>query len=541
MPGTHTTRLWFPAALFGLTAVVIASAWWWMGGVVPMPAATMTPGEKLYCVSYAPFREGQTPLNSTTRIEAWQIEEDLARLSKLTDCVRTYAVELGLDQVPEIAKRHGMQVIQGLWLGSKPEKNAFEVATVIELAKKYPETIRSIVVGNEVLLRGEMSAADLANTIRGVKARVTMPVTYADVWEFWLRYRDVYDAVDFVTIHILPYWEDFPIPAEIGAAHVDSIRKKVAATFPDKEVLIGETGWPSRGRMREGALPSPVNQARFFHEVIGLSKREGFHVNLIEAFDQPWKRALEGTAGGHWGLLDARTREFKFEWGQRLSNHAFWRWQLAGGILLAGLVFAACAMMQQRASGISAMQWLGIAVNAAAGGIFVGLAIENVPLESLGIGGWVRSVALAGIAFAAPLAASVALIRQVPVPSFSQILARADQRLKDPFSLLVGMTLIGVALLALQVALGLVFDPRYRDFPYAPLTAAMEPFMVLAVFAPRGVGSRPVAELAAAATLAVSAIYIALNESFVNWQALWIAAILMAFSITLFRVRDAQG
>ena len=38
-----------------------------------------------------------------------------------------------------------------------------------------------------------------------------MPVTYADVWEFWLRYRDVYEAVDFVTIHILPYWEDFPI------------------------------------------------------------------------------------------------------------------------------------------------------------------------------------------------------------------------------------------------------------------------------------------------------------------------------------------
>jgi exo-beta-1,3-glucanase (GH17 family) len=55
-----------------------------------------------------------------------------------------------------------------------------------------------------------MTATDLTNTIRAIKARVQVPVTYADVWEFWLRNRDVANAVDFITIHILPYWEDFP-------------------------------------------------------------------------------------------------------------------------------------------------------------------------------------------------------------------------------------------------------------------------------------------------------------------------------------------
>ena len=95
-----------------------------------------------------------------------------------------------------------------------------------------------------------------------MKSHVTVPVTYADVWEFWLRNRELYDAVDFVTIHILPYWEDFPIPREIAAAHVDVIRKRMAVAFPGKEILIGETGWPSAGRMREGALPSRTNQAR---------------------------------------------------------------------------------------------------------------------------------------------------------------------------------------------------------------------------------------------------------------------------------------
>ena len=102
--------------------------------------------------------------------------------------------------------------MQGLWLSSSLPKNSYQVETAVALANKYPGTIRSMVVGNEVLLRGEMTATDLAKTIRAVKARVKVPVTYADVWEFWLRNSEMANVVDFITIHILPYWEDFPIP-----------------------------------------------------------------------------------------------------------------------------------------------------------------------------------------------------------------------------------------------------------------------------------------------------------------------------------------
>ena len=187
-------------------------------------------------------------------------------------------------------------------------------------------------VGNEVLLRGEMTAADLAANIRSVKSQVTIPVTYADVWEFWLRHREVYDAVDFVTIHILPYWEDFPIRARHAAAHVEAIRKRMAVAFPGKEILIGETGWPSAGRMREGALPSRANQAKVVSEILALAKRENFRVNLIEAYDQPWKRQLEGTVGGYWGLIDAVNRAVKFPPNQPISNYPLWKLHMASGM-----------------------------------------------------------------------------------------------------------------------------------------------------------------------------------------------------------------
>src|SRR5581483_2113670 len=342
------------------------------------------------------------------------------RLSAITDCVRTYSVDFGLDQIAGIAAKYGLRVMQGLWLSSHPAKNYYQIETAIALANKYPATIRSIVVGNEVLLRGDMAAADLVRTIRSVKARVHVPVTYADVWEFWLRNSDVANAVDFVTIHILPYWEDFPIPANRAAAHVETIRRQVVNAFPGKEVLIGEVGWPSAGRMREGALPSPVNQAKVIQDVLALSKRESFNVNVIEAFDQPWKRALEGTVGGHWGLLDGESRTPKFEWAQAVSNHPFWIWQGLGGILFAAIVTGAA--VYARGPDASMLQWLGVGINALAGGALIGWTFENIPLESLGIAGWLRSLTLAAVALSAPPVISAAIVKKTAIPSFSKLI-----------------------------------------------------------------------------------------------------------------------
>jgi exo-beta-1,3-glucanase (GH17 family) len=192
-------------ALLAPIAAAIVATWWWLGAPVALPASPLGPGEKLYCTSYSPFRGRQTPFDRMLRIEAAQIEDDLARLAPVTDCVRTYSTELGLDQVAGVAARHGLKVIQGIWLGRERARNRAEIETAVALAARYPGTVRALVAGNEVLLRGELSADDLAALIREIKGRVAVPVTYADVWEFWLRNRAVADAVDFVTIHILPY------------------------------------------------------------------------------------------------------------------------------------------------------------------------------------------------------------------------------------------------------------------------------------------------------------------------------------------------
>jgi exo-beta-1,3-glucanase (GH17 family) len=530
------------AASFVLAAAVILPVWAWLGAPIEMPASPLGPAGKLDCISYAPFRGNQDPFGPDVPIDPRQIEEDLARLAPLTGCIRTYSVDHGLDQIPEIAARHGMKVMLGIWLSNLPELTRHQIDVGVALARRFPDVVQSVVVGNEVLLRGEMSAPDLANSIRSVKAQVGVPVTYADVWEFWLRYREVAPAVDFITIHILPYWEDFPLPVEEAANHVDSIRSRVAEAFPGRQVLVGEFGWPSAGRMREGALPSPANQARAIAEVLAHAKRADYRVNIIEAFDQPWKRQLEGTVGGHWGLYDAYDREAKFRFGEAVSNHPGWRWQAGLGVALAAAEFAVALALRGRGQApLPVARWAAMAAAAGVSGTLIGWAIENVPLESLTAGDWLRSLAWALLAIVAPLACVAGLACGTRAPSFAQLLASREGRPRDPLALLLGGSLIGLAVLAVQAALGLDFDPRYRDFPFAPLTGAAFPFLVSSFMAVPAKGRLPAAEAAAAAVLALSAGYIALNETFANWQALWFCAGLLAVAITLVRARAEPG
>ena len=135
-----------------------------------------------------------------------------------------------------------------------PSVAASSVKDLIALAKAHPETVRAIIVGNEVLLRGEQTGETLAGMAKRIKAETGLPVTYADVWEFWLRAPEALkQSVDFITIHVLPYWEDDPLPVSEAVKHLETIVAEVQEKFPGREIVIGETGWPSAGRWR----PSP--------------------------------------------------------------------------------------------------------------------------------------------------------------------------------------------------------------------------------------------------------------------------------------------
>ena len=119
------------------------------------------------------------------------IDEDLRKLAPTTHCVRTYSSAQGLDAVADLAPEHDLDVLLGIWIAREPKDNAKEIEAGLRAAKAHPERIRAIVVGNEALLRREVTAAQLIDEIGKVRARTDVPLTYADVWEFWLKNPEV--------------------------------------------------------------------------------------------------------------------------------------------------------------------------------------------------------------------------------------------------------------------------------------------------------------------------------------------------------------
>jgi hypothetical protein len=101
----------------------------------------------------------------------------------------------------------------------------------------------------------------------------------------------------------------------------------------------------------------------------------------------------------------------------------------------------------------------------------------------------------------------------------------------------LGVVLIVTTLIAAKTALGLVFDPRWRDFPFASLTMAAVPFLTLTLLNRPKSGTRPIAESVFAALFVVIALYAIFNEGTDNWQSLWTSAAYFLLGATFWRAR----
>ncbi|GLQ49062.1 glycoside hydrolase family 17 [Dyella flava] len=430
-----------------LTTLAGATWWWNVGRPVTLPDA---PSDRIACVSYAPFRKpGETPFNQHYIITPERIDEDLRTLSQRFDCVRTYSQSNGLNAVPAIAARYHMQVLMGIWLGSVEKLNEQDVAMGIATANANPKVIRGIVVGNEVLLRGDLSPKRLIQYIQTVRAATpaSIPVTYADVWERWLKYPQMAKYVDFITIHILPYWEDKPVRAIDAVKHVEDVYTHMKQVFPDKPLMIGETGWPSAGRLRRSAEPSIVDEALYLREFLRYAATVNMPYNVIETFDQPWKRALEGTVGGYWGIFDSNAHP-KFPMrGPVTEDPRWWLGWLAGA--LGAVVFTIVGSVGRKWRGVRG--WLALLMAGFAAGTSAAWQIRQMTFACAAPWEWV----LSSVCLFAALCVAAVLARRIA----AHLADHHDH--SEPASWWRFCSLFGLVLYDILMA----FDGRYLDFP----------------------------------------------------------------------------
>lgn len=284
-----------------VAGIAAAAAWWIADRPVPVTAEWSKP---LSSMSFAPYRRGESPITGVYPTQA-EVEEDMKILVGRTRGIRTYTVHEGLESMPALAEKYGLKLTLGCWLGRDLAKNENEITALIEQANAHPESVQRVMVGNEVLLRGDLTPEQLIGYIRRVKAAIRQPVSTADVVSFVLNHPEVGAELDYVTVHILPFWDDYPIGIDGIEQDTIQVIERIRKAFPGKPILIGETGWPSIGRDRGPAAVNVVNEADFVRRMANLAADHDFDYNIVEDFDVPWKSQLEGTVGGAWGVMES--------------------------------------------------------------------------------------------------------------------------------------------------------------------------------------------------------------------------------------------
>ncbi|BCD84142.1 beta-1,6-glucan synthase [Pseudomonas solani] len=456
-----------PYLLASIAALLLLAALWYgQGKPVILPDAA-TPTHKLQCASYSPFDKDQSPFDQPFVLRPERMDADLELLATRFHCVRTYSMT-GLEAIPELARKHGLKLMLGAWVNGNPVDTGKEIDALIKAANANPDVVEAVIVGNETLLRKEVTGTQLAKLIGQVKAQVKQPVTYADVWEFWLKHPEVAPAVDFLTIHLLPYWEDDPAGIHEALAHVKDIREEFGTRFAPKDIVIGETGWPSEGRQRETALPSRVNEALFIRGFVHMAEENGWRYNLIEAFDQPWKRESEGAVGGYWGLFSADRTE-KGVLAGPVSNLPNWPLWLS----VSGLIFALTLIVAGRPA--SSRAALLLPLLAALGAGCIGMWAELARITARFAGEWAWAAFIVGLNLVVLMHGALALSTREGARG--RLFAWLDTR--------ASWWLSASGFAGAVLMLALVFDARYRSFPSAALLLPAVVYLCRPVKAPR--------------------------------------------------------
>ena len=316
------------AAVIAFVACVQAGVW----ALTRTNLSAPNVENQLASVSYAPF-DGTAHPDEGGKARAEQIRSDLKKLAPLTQSIRLYSSTGGVELVPGIASEFGLRVTVGAWIDKFNNRNEREIAAAIDLARRH-SNVKSVIVGNETIYRGDQTVPELIAKIQRVKRATSVPVSTGEIWNIWLEHPELVSQVDYIAAHILPYWEGFSDKQAVDQAIL--IYDKLRQAYPGKRIVIAEFGWPSAGYNLKNAVPGRIEQATVLRDFISRAEAYGIEYNIVEAIDQPWK-IFEGGVGPYWGLFDAQ-RQAKFAWTGPITDSDHWR--LAGMALLVSILLS---------------------------------------------------------------------------------------------------------------------------------------------------------------------------------------------------------
>ncbi|KAG1463505.1 hypothetical protein G6F46_000776 [Rhizopus delemar] len=185
-----------------------------------------------------------------------KLDSDFKALSQYASHVRIYSVkdcDLG-ENALLAAQANGVKLYMGMWI-DKTDSFLQELVSLKKLVSDYNvQNIEAIIVGSEVIYRGDVSSDQLTEYINQVKEVVHplgIQVTTSDV--YYKFEPNVVSAVDFIMMNAFPYWEGTNISEAPNTLFEHYMHVKSLSN--GKVVRISETGWPEEGAVFGDSIP----------------------------------------------------------------------------------------------------------------------------------------------------------------------------------------------------------------------------------------------------------------------------------------------
>ena len=276
---------------------------------LPVPAATLPitgaggPANKIFhgvCLgSYIPPEQMNGGAVSEEQLREW-----VKKVAPYTQWLRIYNVANNFGKIPDIARQQDppLKVAAGTWLTGnntriEPSGNE-EIRKLVELARAGK--IDMVIVGNEATQNG-VSPETLIRYILYVKDQLRgLPVQVTSGLS-WKEANDVTigNVCDVVFVHVYPCL--MPVAVEMAVGSMNTSYMQLKNLYKGKEIIIGETGWPSEGRPYGPAVYDLANAVKYQRDMRKWATAEGVKYFYFEAFDMPW----EGSKEVKFGLWDS--------------------------------------------------------------------------------------------------------------------------------------------------------------------------------------------------------------------------------------------
>jgi exo-beta-1,3-glucanase (GH17 family) len=253
-----------------------------------------------------------------TPADAASIRADLTVLRQRFDALLTYDAIHGAEAIPAIAVELKFRaLVIGVW---NPADET-EIDAALEAARRFPQLIDGISLGNELLFARRSDPAVLLAVI--ARLRAGLPATPLTTSEPFHVYYDpalapLLGELDFLLVNVHPVFQPWfrAAPEPTAAEFVVNVLAKLAplACGP---MLVKETGVPTAPA---GAGFSEARQASFYAQLRRLLPPTSARAfAYFAAFDAPWRAYDALTVPGaapqgvhpeeaHWGLYDAERR-----------------------------------------------------------------------------------------------------------------------------------------------------------------------------------------------------------------------------------------